>query len=192
VRLRVKFRLTFEGEIRPRPNASLGDIHSIRQQLHPQLKSLWDHPPLADLKDKWLKDRGDPNEPYARIQTVNEKKYAPVVATDLGAELDIVFLRKQPRGQLIGEGGDIDNRLKTLFDALRMPNKQEVQQLGAAVAQDEDPLHVLLQDDALIQRVNVETDRLLKDAEPRHVMAIIHVTVVVTYVTMGTLSLTGG
>jgi hypothetical protein len=189
----VRFRLTFEGEIGPRTNVGLEHIHSIRQQLHPQLKRLWDHPPLSELRERWLKEyKGDPNEPYARIQTVHEKKYAPVVATHLGAELDIVFLRQQPPGQLIGEGGDIDNRLKTLFDGLRMPKKQEVQQLGVAVTQDEDPLHVLLQDDALIHRVNVETDRLLKDAEPRTVMAIIQVTVVLTRATLQTISLTRG
>jgi hypothetical protein len=63
--------------------------------------------------------------------------------------------------------------------------------LGTAVTQDEDPLHCLLQDDRLIHRVNVETDRLLKDADPRSLMAIIQVTVVVTYVTFDTVMLTG-
>ena len=115
-----------------------------------------------------------------------------MVAMDLGVELDIIFLRQQAKGKLIGEGGDIDNRLKTLFDSLRMPSKAEVQKLGDAVAQDEDPLHCLLQDDSLIHRVNVETDRLLKDGEPNELMAIIQVTIVVTSVTIGTLSLTGG
>jgi hypothetical protein len=86
---------------------------------------------------------------------------------DLGAELDIVFLRQQAKGQLIGEGGDIDNRLKTLFDALRMPSRGEVQQLGSGVEHDDNPLHCLLKDDAFIHRVNVETDRLLKDADPK-------------------------
>jgi hypothetical protein len=119
------------------------------------------------------------------------EKYAPVVAKHLGAELDIIFLRHQAKGQLIGDGGDIDNRLKTLFDALRVPSKGEVDQLGTAVTQDEDPLHCLLQDDRLIHRVNVETDRLLKDADPRSLMAIIQVTVVVTYVTFDTVMLTG-
>jgi hypothetical protein len=191
LRAAMRFRLTYEGEIRPRPSAGLPDIHAIRQRLHPQLKRLWEHAPLSDLKDKWLRDR-DPMNPdafYARITAVGPKKYAPIVATHLGAELDIIFLRQQAKGQLIGEGGDIDNRLKTLFDALRMPSKGEVQQLGDVVAQDEDPLHCLLEDDALIHRVNVETDRLLKDADPRTLMALIQVTVVVTKVTLSTVTL---
>jgi hypothetical protein len=188
----MRFRLIFEGEIRPRQVAKLSDIHAIRQALHPQLTRLWEHEPFRVLKDKWLKEVS-PHEPesYARITKVDRKKYAPLVARDLGAELDIVFLRQQAKGQLIGDGGDIDNRLKTLFDALRMPSKVEVQQLGAAVSADEDPLHCLLQDDALIHRVNVETDRLLKDADSRSIMAVIQVTVVVTRVTMHTVTLVG-
>jgi hypothetical protein len=49
----------------------------------------------------------------------------------------------------------------------------------------------LLQDDRLIHPVNVETDRLLKDADPRSLMAITQVTVVATYVTFDTVMLTG-
>jgi hypothetical protein len=190
----MKFRLTYEGEIRPRAAASLPDIHMIRQRLHPQLKRVWDHPPFAELKEHWLRDFdvAKPDGFYWRIKPVGAKKYAALVAKHLGAELDIIFLRQQARGQLIGEGGGIDNRLKTLFDALRTPSKGEVQQLGAAVAHDEEPLHCLLEDDALIHRVNVETDRLLKDADPHSLIAIIQVTVVVTNVTMATMSLTGG
>lgn len=190
----MKFRLIFEGEIRPRQVATLDDIHRIRQVLHPQLKRMWEHPPFAELEDRWLRpvNPSDPQAFYARITTIDKKQYAPLVARDLGAELDIVFLRQQARGQLIGDGGDIDNRLKTLFDALRMPTKAEVQQLGAAVDHDEDPMHCLLQDDALIHRVNVETDRLLRDANPHDIVALIQVTVVVTRVTWDTTSLTVG
>jgi hypothetical protein len=35
--------------------------------------------------------------------------------------LDILFLRRDNPGNLIASGGDIDNRLKVLFDGLRMP-----------------------------------------------------------------------
>jgi len=189
----MKFHLIYEGEIRPRSNAGLSDIHAIRQKLHPQMKRLWDHPPFSDLKQDWLRDAdpNDPNAAYARITTVGAKKYAPIIGKDLAAELDIIFLRQQPKGQLIGAGGDIDNRLKTLFDALRMPSRGEVQQLGRAVAADEDPLHCLLQDDALIHRVNVQTDRLLKDADQHSLVAIIQVTVLVTRLTYGTITLAG-
>jgi hypothetical protein len=188
----MKFRLIYEGEIAPRQAAKLSDIHAIRQALHPQIKRLWDHEPLASRN--WLREK-DPKasdgDVYARIKPIGGTRYAPLIATDLAAELDIVFLRQQAKGQLIGEGGDIDNRLKTLFDALRTPSKSEVQQLGTAVSNDADPLHCLLQDDALIHRVNIETDRLLKQADAKTLIAIIQVSVLVTKMTYGTLGLGG-
>lgn len=192
----MKFRLIYEGEIKPRKAANLADIHAIRQQLHPQIKRLWDHHPLSVLKERSLKETSpdDTHQDaiYDRIVTIAGKKYASIVGADLGAELDIVFLRQQAKGQLIGEGGDIDNRLKTLFDALRLPNTQEVQQLKDATLNDESPLHCLLKDDALIHRVNVETDRLLKDAAPRTIVAIIQVTIIITRMTFETIGLSGG
>ena len=193
----MRFRLLFEGEIKPRQKARPAHIHAIRQSFHPQVARLWDHAPLVGLKDKWLLDRVDPDPTpeqkffYARIEDMGGRRFSSIVAKDLGAELDIIFLRQQARGQLIGEGGDIDNRLKTLFDALRMPSKAEVQQLGNFAANDAQPLHCLLRDDAFIHRVNVETDRLLRDAKARELVAIINVTIVVTRVTWDTLSLTG-
>lgn len=49
--------------------------------------------------------------------------WLPLVREELGiaAALDILFLRRDAPGKIIGGGGDIDNRLKVLFDALRKP-----------------------------------------------------------------------
>jgi hypothetical protein len=188
----MRFRLMFEGEIRPRLKAGLPHIHQIRQAFHPQLKRLWSHPPLSEMQTEWLRapDPADisDHKSYRRIETVGGKSYAPLISHHLGAELDIIFLRHQAKGQLIGEGGDIDNRLKTLFDALRKPSKSEVQTLGQETESDEEPLHCLLRDDALIHRVNVETDRLLKDAPPNALVVIVNVKVVITRPTFQTLS----
>jgi hypothetical protein len=69
-------------------------------------------------------------------------------------------LRRDHPGNLVSYGGDIDNRLKTLFDALRMPNTCD-ELAGVPPEADEDPFYVLLEDDALITKVSVTTDRLL-------------------------------
>ena len=45
----------------------------------------------------------------------------------------------------------------------------------------------LLRDDALIHRVNVETDRLLKDAPPNALVVIVNVKVVITRPTLKTM-----
>ena len=71
--------------------------------------------------------------------------------------LDILMLRNGPPGQV---RTDIDNRLKTLFDALQMPNSD---QLGGKTPEpDQDPFYVLLEDDRLITRVAVISDMLLE------------------------------
>ena len=55
---------------------------------------------------------------------------------------------------------DIDNRLKTLFDVLTVPDhNQGYEHLTSA--DDEKPFFCLLSDDKLISKVTVQTDKLL-------------------------------
>ena len=92
----------------------------------------------------------------------------PLVTKDLGltCAIEILFLRPDPPGSLISSG-DIDNRLKTVFDALRIPAGPP--ELGGhSPAEDENPLYCLLEDDRLISRVSVETDVLLQPTSPAH------------------------
>lgn len=98
--------------------------HAIRQALHPQLRELWTHPPLDTLGEKWLVDEPEEGE-ITVIRRVGEYRFAPLICaeTKLLAELDLVILRPSPPGRLIRQGGDVDNQLKTLFDALRAPHE---------------------------------------------------------------------
>ena len=75
--------------------------------------------------------------------------------------------------------GDLDNRLKTLFDALRIPVPNE-RYSERNVADDEKPyFFCLLEDDRLITKVSVETDQLLElvrpDANAEDVLLVITV-----------------
>lgn len=92
------------------------------------------------------------------------------------AELDILMLRPAPPGSVF-QGADIDNRLKTLFDALRYPEKEQEIPAGWSPGPEERPLFCLLKDDRLVTRVNVETDRLLAPASPDEVALTIRVQV---------------
>lgn len=84
----------------------------------------------------------------------------------------------------------MDNRLKTLFDALRKPSDQEAQQAKITGLPNGEPIHCLLQDDSLVTKVSVETDRLLRPAaNPFDLVAIIEVTVAVTRVTFAAIGL---
>ena len=186
----MKFRLLYEGPIPPRQRVGVGDLHTIRIALHPQIKALWQYAPLSACA-KWLRESSSPGA-YALLERSNDVLFAPLISrvNDLMCELDITLLRQQAPGRLLGDGGDIDNRMKTLLDAMRKPSTQEAQAAQIAKRPDDDPIHCLLQDDAFVTRLNVETDRLLRPASDEfHLVAIIQVTVVLTRVTYGTLGL---
>jgi hypothetical protein len=87
--------------------------------------------------------------------------FVPVVrkSLQLVCELDILFLRNDAPGSIVRSGGDLDNRIKTLFDGLRMPTEDEMK--GASPGFD--PFYCLLENDDLISSFAVRTDRLLTD-----------------------------
>ncbi|ART55471.1 hypothetical protein CBP35_11560 [Acidovorax carolinensis] len=87
----------------------------------------------------------------------------------------MLLFRQQPRGTLITDGGDIDNRLKTLLDGLRVP--RGAMEGRAELPQEPDPLpfFCLLEDDSLVTKVSVESEQLLRPAKPDEVVAIISV-----------------
>ena len=95
----------------------------------------------------------------------------------LFAELEVLFLRPGPPGRIIGIGGDIDNRLKTLFDGLRRPLAEEEIPANYQPAAGETPFYCVLSDDALITRVDVGTDQVLQPAQRDEVLLIVHVIV---------------
>lgn len=109
---------------------------------------------------------GEYGSPYmwehlAYLHTINGHRFVPLVCEQfkLLCELDVLLLRRDKPGGIF-QARDIDNRLKTLFDALRVP-KLNNELADIELKDDEDPLFVLLQDDCLITNVRVETDELL-------------------------------
>jgi hypothetical protein len=115
------------------------------------------------------------------------RKYRPIVRTSLATtcSLDILFLRKDTGlGALVAEGGDLDNRIKTLFDGLRIPKPGEVTAPNSP-EEAETVTFCLLEDDALITDFSVRTDRLLTHpgSKESEVLLIIDVVVRVTHLT---------
>jgi hypothetical protein len=89
-------------------------------------------------------------------------EFIPLITTTLHlrAELDVLLLAANLPGNVIRQGGEIDARLKTLFDALSMP--AHVQQVPNNPDVESDKLvFCLLEDDKLVTSVAVSNDRLL-------------------------------
>ncbi|MBX5163760.1 MULTISPECIES: hypothetical protein [unclassified Rhizobium] len=106
------------------------------------------------------------------------------------AELDILLLRAQPPGMLVSNLGDIDNRIKTLFDGLRVPTKSEVNNLRTSGVTMPERIFCLMEDDNLISKLSVSTDRLLGELnDANRTLAIINVKLRPTRVTMDNLGL---
>ncbi len=77
-----------------------------------------------------------------------------------GAEVEVTMLRREAGGSIITHEGDLDNRLKTLFDALKVPTQRELPD-KVSPADGEVPFWCVVEDDQLITAVSVRTHRLL-------------------------------
>jgi hypothetical protein len=181
----MKFTLTFEGNLptsgnKPKPEA----VWRIRRTLHPQIADLFlTHPVLTEVV---------PDKAYFPDINVKGFDFTPVVRRRLNmiCSLNIIFLRKMEAAGLVHQGGDLDNRIKTLFDGLRMPDK------GDEVPEKEvrfEPMNTLLESDGLITNFSIKADKLLDgESKSKHwVKLLIEAHVSVTRVTMGNVSFLG-
>jgi hypothetical protein len=175
----MEFRLTYAGPLlahrdtgasRERLRERSRHVHEIRRALHTQLKILWaEHPILRQIAkngssvDLWVGSGAPPLNQIFRHDGFN---WLPMVteANGLICKVDVLMLRHGQPGEVLY---DVDNRLKTLFDALRKAKSPD--ELGANTAQgqlapqsDEDPFYVVLEDDRLITHLSVTTDTLLE------------------------------
>ena len=186
----MQFRLLYSGRLlgasKNDTRASLK--HEIRKEISPQLKRLWEtHKKVFNLAkfsarywaekypDYWKEIRpgGDlsnwtDEELYGLgIRYLAEKwercgrGYIPLVteAMDVRCSLDVLFLRPEEPGMII-KGGDLDNRMKTLFDALRLPSNLS-EAGGEKGKEGDEPIYCLLEDDRVISEVRIVTDHLL-------------------------------
>jgi hypothetical protein len=166
----MEFHLTYNG-----PLASTGSAkqkQEVRRIFHPQLKKLWEiSSNLKALRDPMVEQVVTVNRPpdKSRLEALPDRfkcgpyKLVLLVTRDLkiACGLDILFLRRDYPGAVI-KSGDIDNRLKTLFDGLRIPGP-DANELGGCTPQEgESPFHCLLEDDSLITHIAVKTDTLLQ------------------------------
>jgi len=169
----MEFRLTYEGALyahqqeRKVLNRNV-HVHSLRKRFHKQLKELRRcHPILSSLDAAPPAYHLPPHPPVRQIFTEEGFRWLPIVneANGLICKLDVLMLRPGAPGLV---QTDLDNRLKTVFDALSKPNGPHqliTDKSGTKLSPeaDEDPFCVLLQDDKLITHTSVTADTLLED-----------------------------
>jgi hypothetical protein len=177
----MKFTLTYDGELQSNKAKAKW---AMRQYISPQLEELWRVDTALQTverhryipKDSYMNwelhhsledNRASPITSRRPDQVVDV--CAPIVlegwtflplirdSLALRCALNINFLRKEEPGKVY-QAGDMDNRLKTLFDALSVPN---IDQIPNEAPPDAEPIYCLMEDDALIAGLAVETGRLL-------------------------------
>ncbi|MBM7624747.1 hypothetical protein [Sporohalobacter salinus] len=186
----MNFPLIYKGKLKS--NGGIKHKHEIRKQFHPQLKELWSQSPLKEIKKEHLQT--DPNQNNnSIIQEIKEFKFAPLITDELYliASLDITLLRPEEPGNIITNNGDIDNQLKTLFDALQCPDEQQIPN-NAKLTSNRTPFFCLLKDDALITSVKVSCNRLLEYEDPSEVFLLIDITVNATQFTFSNAAIGSG
>jgi hypothetical protein len=185
--LTMRFALSYEGPLPssgnddakwPRP-AKLQAVWAVRDYIKPQL----------DLRFKThsaLQGRSAESRVlrHALIPpvVVDGHQFFPLAKSSFKVKcgLEITMLVNHDVASVLTQAGDLDNRLKTLFDGLRCPiGQQEMRGFKDAGREDDDYM-CLLEDDALITSLKIETLRNLlapSAAGADHVKASIMVTI---------------
>ena len=135
-------------------NKRLIEKQQIRRQLHVQIARLMNKPP-ADLYR--LSDSYDRKHIGGFI-------FQPIICNkkrQVACQLEIRLYSRDPFGAII-QNADLDNRIKTLFDALRPPQNENELPEGEKPANDSEKFFwVLLEDDSLITDLIIKSERLL-------------------------------
>jgi hypothetical protein len=184
----MEFCLHYYGKLKSRDNAS--GKHQIRQQLHPQIHSVC-------LSEQF-------REMFDELNGISPKKGGPHMYSDIGGkrfwyliseayktvvDLNITILLPHTVGAIVNNGGDIDNRIKTLFDALRIPAVESEIPSNDSFSYGSEGMFCLLQDDKLINRVSIVSYQDHEPIDTDSVRCFIEVRTKITKALVGNLAL---
>jgi hypothetical protein len=172
----VEFTLTYSGQLKG-SKRKVQDKHALRRTFHRQLSKLWSQQPLSGSQVLIPTQKTPGVEGAITVKKLANFTFVPLVTQQLYlfAELDIFLLRPEQRGVLIRHGGDVDARLKTILDGLRVPTSAQELPQDAQPSDTECPFYCLLEDDSLVTSVAVSVAQNLDASGKDDVTAFIKV-----------------
>jgi len=132
----------------------------MRKSFHQQLSKLWGKEPFSVLKD-WEKPGYGPDT----IQDLSGTNFLPYYGRTIGigVELDIRLLTGMPNKTSIIKSGDLDNRVKRIIDALRIPKPNEMQKGNIS---ELNRCYCLLEDDDAVVAIRAKLGTYLSSDDP--------------------------
>ena len=183
----MEFCLHYYGKLKSRDNAT--GKHAIRCALHEQVKSLCASEQFANTFKEDIEGTRKSEENSMFIEH-GEKRYWFLISEYLATvvDLNITILVPHEVGRIIQNGGDIDNRVKTLFDALRVPAAASEVPSSDSFDYGSGGMYCLLQDDRLINRVSIRSYRDHAPLDADSVRCLIEVETKITKALWGNLN----
>lgn len=182
----MEFCLHYQGKLKSRDGAA--GKHLIRQALHPQIRSLCRSEAFEGaFQPDWDEKRNSSEKPMFIERT--GKRYWFLIAEHLATTVDLALTLLVPHEtrRIVHNGGDIDNRIKTLFDALRVPAAGSEIPKSDEFDYGTEGMYCLLQDDKLINRISIRTYQDHLPVEQDHVRCLIEVETKITRALWGNL-----
>jgi hypothetical protein len=155
---------------------------------------LWKLPQLSEFQDAVVVPEPDVVESRTLLRRVGQYHFAPLIGSyfHLVASLEVIMLRPEPEGRIFLRSGDIDNRLKTLLDALKVPNEPAALPDNLPPpSPDETPFFCMLEDDSFITNVDIQTAHWLEPEvqDSDEVVLLLRIRTKPTRVTWGNMGL---
>jgi hypothetical protein len=174
----MEFCLHYTGKLKSSDNAA--GKHRIRIALHEQIERLCRETGFqAAFEDDWKETRREGESPQYVEYDAKRFWFLGSESLKTVVDLDITMLVPYEVGAIVKNGGDLDNRIKTLFDALRAPA------VAAEIPTNDsfdykNGMYCLLQDDKLINKVAIQAFRDFSPVDSDCVRCTIKVTTKIT------------
>lgn len=143
---------------------------SLREQFSLQLRKVYERDVLNENIRDHVQEKCVKEVAGAKFTSLANKIFG------LYARIDVTVLSIDNAGIFSTAQGDIDNRLKTLFDALSIPPESQASSVKSTLP---DLTVCLVEDDRLIRDVRVRVGELLLPVEDKStVLVFIHATLI--------------